>query len=62
MATAETAERAHVDRSVTEIEATTANAEPWSDEVMAMAMLALPLVVTAVMPGWPVRGLIASET
>jgi hypothetical protein len=29
---------------------------------MAMALLALPLVVTAVMPGWPVRGLIASET
>jgi hypothetical protein len=49
-----------VDRSVTDIEATTA--EPWSDEVMAMALLALPLVVTAVMPGWPVRGLIASET
>jgi hypothetical protein len=60
MAAAETAEQAHVDRSVTDIEATTA--EPWSDEVMAMALLALPLVVTAVMPGWPVRGLIASET
>jgi hypothetical protein len=62
MAVAETAEREHGDRSVTDLEATAADAGRLPDAPMAAARLASPPVATVVMPGSPVRRLSASGT